>query len=167
MNKQEAAQLLNCSVRAIERYVQQGKISVVYEKGKTRTVATFNEVELERFKEELERSLIKPAFDEPRQTSPESQSELVILNDDAGEVGEVGEIGDIDRMSLIIEMLLHSQSVRIAEKILLTISEAQELTGLSREILRDAIASGSLKSKKIGKPWRIKRTDLDAFVENL
>lgn len=167
MNKQEAAQLLNCSVRAIERYVQQGKISVVYEKGKTRTVATFNEVELERFKEELERSLIKPAILEPRQMSPESQSELAILKDDAGEIGEVGEVGDIDRMSSIIEMLLQVQSVRIAEKVLLTIAEAQALTGLSREILRDAIASGCLKSKKIGKPWRIKRSDLDAFIENL
>jgi len=32
MNKQEAADFLGVSVRALERYVQQGKISVTYEK---------------------------------------------------------------------------------------------------------------------------------------
>jgi excisionase family DNA binding protein len=164
MNKQEAAQFLDCSVRAVERYVQQGKISVRYEKGKTRSVASFDEVELERFKEELERSLIKPAFDEPRQMSPEPQLELAIFNDERGEVVGVDEI---DRLSSIIELLLKGQSVRVADKLLLTIHEAQELTGLSREYLKDAIASGSLKSKKIGKPWRIKKTDLDSFIENL
>ncbi|MEH2316999.1 MAG: helix-turn-helix domain-containing protein [Nostoc sp.] len=30
MNKQEAADFLGVSVRALERYVQQGKISVTY-----------------------------------------------------------------------------------------------------------------------------------------
>jgi predicted site-specific integrase-resolvase len=42
MNKQEAAEFLGVSVRALERYVQQGKISVRYEKGKTRPTANFS-----------------------------------------------------------------------------------------------------------------------------
>lgn len=161
MNKQEAAQFLDCSVRAVERYVQQGKISVRYEKGKTRSVATFDGVELERFKEELERSLIKPAFDEPRQMSPEPQPELAIFNDEHGEVVEV------DRLSSIIELLVNSQSVRVGEKLLLTLNEAQLLTGLSREYLREAIATGDLSSKKIGKAWRVKKSDLETFISNL
>ncbi|WP_199332997.1 helix-turn-helix domain-containing protein [Nostoc sp. FACHB-190] len=57
--------------------------------------------------------------------------------------------------------------VLIADKLLLTLPEAQTLTGLSRELLRDAIASGELKAKVIGKGWRIKRTDLDRYVEKL
>lgn len=161
MNKQEAAQYLGCSVRAIERYVQQGKISCRYEKGKTNKVAVFDEVELDRFKKELEQPLIKPSFDEPRQMSPEAQSTLAIFSDERGEVGEV------DRLSSIIELLLKGQSVRVADKLLLTISEAQELTGLSREYLKQAIASGDLSSKKIGKAWRIKRIDLEIFISNL
>ncbi|MDF5739617.1 MULTISPECIES: hypothetical protein [unclassified Nostoc] len=39
MNKQSAADFLGVSVRALERYVQQGKISVTYDKGKTRPIA--------------------------------------------------------------------------------------------------------------------------------
>lgn len=35
MNKQQAAEFFGVSVRALERYVQQGRISVKYEKGKT------------------------------------------------------------------------------------------------------------------------------------
>ncbi len=42
MNKQEAADYLGVSVRALEPYVQQGRISVKYEKGKTRSTANFD-----------------------------------------------------------------------------------------------------------------------------
>lgn len=164
MNKQEAADYVGCSVRAIERYVQQGKISCRYEKGRTNKVAVFDEVELDRFKQELEQPLIKPAVDEPRQMSPESQTTLAIFNDEAGEIVEVGEI---DRLSSIIELLVNSQTVRVGEKLLLTLDEARLLTGLSREYLRDAIATGDLSSKKIGKSWRIKRADLENFVASL
>ncbi|RCJ15477.1 hypothetical protein A6S26_34500 [Nostoc sp. ATCC 43529] len=71
------------------------------------------------------------------------------------EVSGFGEIGVIDKLSGIIEALLgkgDSQPlVSIADKLLLTIAEAQALTGLSREFLRDAITAGDLKAKVIGK----------------
>ena len=41
MNKKEAANFLGVNVRALERYVQQGRVSVRYEKGKTRPTANF------------------------------------------------------------------------------------------------------------------------------
>ena len=47
MNKKEAAEFLGISVRPLERYVQQGRISVRYEKGKTRPTANFDPAELE------------------------------------------------------------------------------------------------------------------------
>jgi len=53
MNKQQAAKFLGVSVRALERYVQQGRIGVKYEKGKTRSTTNFDSSELEAFKEEL------------------------------------------------------------------------------------------------------------------
>jgi len=63
MNKQQAAELLGVSVRALERYVQQGRISVKYHKGKTRPTANFDSSELEIFKEELNQPTIKPAVE--------------------------------------------------------------------------------------------------------
>jgi excisionase family DNA binding protein len=40
-------------------------------------------------------------------------------------------------------------------------------TFLSREFLKDAIASGELKAKVIGKSWRFKRSDLDEYIDKL
>lgn len=176
MNKQEAADFLGVSVRALERYVQQGRISVKYEKGKTRPTANFDPVELEAFKLELNQPTIKPAV-ESRQISPDQQSQPVNLTYQAGEItrfdeiSEFGEIGVIEKLSSIIEQLLGKSEnqpiVPIADKLLLTLAEVQALTGLSKEVLRQAIASGELKAKVIGKSWRIKRTDLESFIDKL
>jgi excisionase family DNA binding protein len=60
-----------------------------------------------------------------------------------------------------------SGSVEIADKPLLKLDEAAALTGLSRQILRDAIRAEELKAKLIGRAYRIKRDDLDEFIKNL
>lgn len=170
MNKQEASKFLGVSVRALERYVQQGRISVKYEKGKTRPTANFDQNELEAFKEELNQPTVKPAF-ESRQITTEQQPQINKLVHNSGEIAEFGEIGVIDKLSSIIESLLgrgdNQPVVPIADKLLLTIAEAQALTGLSREFLREAINKGDLKAKVIGKGWRIKRSDLEAYIEKL
>ncbi len=187
LNKQEAADFLGVSVRALERYVQQGRISVKYEKGKTRPTANFEQAELEAFREELNQPTVKPAF-ESRQTAPDEyrqissegeyrqiatdqEQETGIAVQTPGEITEFGEIATVDRLASIIEGLLsqdnnHSK-VPVADKLLLTMAEAQALTGLSREFLKDAISSGELKAKLIGKGWRIKRGDLDEYVDKL
>ncbi len=170
MNKQEAADYLGVSVRALERYVQQGRISVKYEKGKTRSTANFDPAELEAFKVELNQPTVKPAF-ESRQIATEQEQHPGKLVHQSGEITEFGEVGVIDKLSSIIEGLLlrgdNQPLVPIADKLLLTIAEAQALTGLSREFLRDAINSGELKAKVIGKGWRLKRSDLQEYIDKL
>ncbi|KYC40005.1 hypothetical protein WA1_29035 [Scytonema hofmannii PCC 7110] len=187
----------------LERFVQQGKISVRYEKGKTRPTANFDETELARFKEELNQPGYKPAVESRQIASVEhgqkdtenSQSEeLADFDEDPPDdvrqittikhdqqdtevysVGEIAEFGEnpkvIEQLSAVIEALLartgDDTRVRVGEKLLLTIAEAQELTGLPRQILRDAITEGTLKAKLIGRTWRIKRSDLEEFVEQL
>ncbi|MDF5718102.1 MAG: helix-turn-helix domain-containing protein [Rhizonema sp. NSF051] len=74
-----------------------------------------------------------------------------------------GVTGAAGRRSL----LLISQTVPIADKLLLTLPEAQALTGLSREFLREAISNGTLKAAVIGRSWRIKRSDLEEYVAGL
>ncbi|MBW4636291.1 MAG: helix-turn-helix domain-containing protein [Iphinoe sp. HA4291-MV1] len=170
MNKQEAADFLGVSVRALERYVQQGRISVRYEKGKTRPTAHFDSSELEVFKTELEQPSYKPAV-ESRQIATEQQPETDKPVLYTGEISEFGEISVVDKLSSIIEALLgkteNQPSVPIGDKLLLTLAEAQALTGLSKEILRDAIAQGKLKAKIIGRSWRIKRSDLEQYIATL
>lgn len=170
MNKKQAAEFLGVSIRALERYVQQGKLTVRYEKGKTRPTANFDQTELEAFKEELNQPTIKPAV-ETRQITTDVYDETRNSDIQPINVAEFGEITVIDKLADMIEMLItrgdKKATVAIESKILLTLDEVQAMTGLSKGYLRGAIGQGNLNAKQIGKSWRIKRSDLDEFVENL
>jgi excisionase family DNA binding protein len=57
--------------------------------------------------------------------------------------------------------------IPVETKPLLTLSEARQLSGLSRRYLLQAIKEKQLKGQKIGKAWRVKRRDLERFVASL
>lgn len=165
MNKKEAAQYLGCSERAIERYVKAGKLSCTYEKGKTRDIAVFQQSELDKIK--YESKVITPAYEqvvEPRQITTIDQDELTIYHDEP--VGVV-EVGDISKLSAMVELLLVGQQLKASDKLVLTIDECHQLTGFPKEMLKEAIASSQLPAKKIGRSWRIKRSCLDTYIDNI
>jgi excisionase family DNA binding protein len=49
---------------------------------------------------------------------------------------------------------------------LFTIQEAAEFLRLSTRTVREYVKRGEIRGKLIGKRWRFKRADLDAFFEN-
>jgi hypothetical protein len=158
MNKKEAAQYLGCSERAIERYVKNGKLCCTYEKGKTRTIAVFTQSELDKIKYQTE--AIKPAYEtdlEPRQNSTEG-NELVVYED---------EPSDISRLSAMVELLLISQQVKPTDKLVLSIDDCHQLTKFPREMIKEAIASCQLKSKKIGRSWFVTKENLQKFIDEV
>jgi excisionase family DNA binding protein len=55
----------------------------------------------------------------------------------------------------------------LAAKPLLTRAEAQRYTGLSRELLREAVTSGKVSERKLGHAYRMKRAELDSYVASL
>ncbi len=55
----------------------------------------------------------------------------------------------------------------LAAKLLLKLDECSALTGLSRAVLRSAIDAGELKAQTIGRAWRVKRSNLDKWIEGL
>ena len=176
MNKKEAAKFLGVSVRALERYVQQGRVSVRYEKGKTRPTANFDPAELKNFKTELNQPSYKPAVQSGQNTSNiESRQITTDVQSETDKAlvypGDIGDISIVDKLAGIIEGLLAKTetqpTVSIADKLLLTLPEVQTLTGLSKRFLRDAINEGQLKAKIIGKSWRIKRSDLNEYIASL
>jgi len=170
MNKKQAAEFLGVSVRALERYVQQGKLTVRYEKGKTRPTANFDQTELEAFKAQLNQPTIKPAI-ESRQTSTNFNNGTHTTDIQPVNVADFDELTVVDRLAGMVEMLINrgdkKPAVPIESKILLTLDEAQAMTGLSKGYLREAIEQEKLNAKVIGKSWRVKRSDLDNFIENL
>jgi excisionase family DNA binding protein len=178
MNKQEAAEYLGVSVRAIERYVSAGKLPANYVRGKTGQVLNFDADVLERFKAELEapvsRGTIEP--DKARQ-SPTSGTTRATRPDSATSA-DSRTLARLDGANGQNALLLLSQAIAAAtsdkvrqsptvgveHKLLLTLAEAQALTGLSRGVLRAAIDSGDLKAKQIGRAFRVKRADLEKYV---
>jgi excisionase family DNA binding protein len=60
-----------------------------------------------------------------------------------------------------------SEGIRVSEKILLNLNDCRLLTGLSDANLRDAIHKGRLKAKIIGRGWKVKKQDLNEYVDGL
>ena len=168
MNKQEAADYLGVSTRAIERYTQKGKLSVSYEGGKTRPIAVYDEQELSQLKEELGTTVHKPAVvDANSLTTTSLDNSPVGLSELIFQLKQITEMISSFKENLLLEgdPQKITATVPIDKKLVLTLKEAQALTGFSRERLRKAIKEGQLKGKIVGNGWKIKRSDLDAYIE--
>jgi excisionase family DNA binding protein len=177
MDKEAAAKYLGLSVRSLERYMSQGRVEVRYERSdKTRPKATFLEEELDRFKGELETPSIRPAVEADTYRHVETESRGGKGDSERGGLRQIptdlpGTLERNESAALVeaIELIMERQGSAIAlppdRKILLSLREAQALTGLSRAKLRQAIAQKKLKAQIVGRGWKVKRSELDRYVE--
>jgi excisionase family DNA binding protein len=164
MKKFDAAKFLDISEKTLERLVKNGEISSKLEKGKTRDVVVFDDEELKTFKEKRESSKHRPAFSSSNDSPAQDSLSLIPTKAD-----------NIDRQIQTLEFLevlrnaltSQKQVVPIADKILLSVNDCRLLTGLSEQSLRDAIHDRKLNARIIGRGYKVKRKDLDAFVESL
>ncbi len=158
MNKKEASEFLGISIRQVENYAKQSKLSVRKEKGKTGDISVYDERELKRLKAELDsKRAPRPSV----VTESSESTELVRASD--------SRLSDVSRFAETLERMQignrkAGRDVAVENKPLLKLDEAAALTGLSRQILRDAIKAEELKGKLIGRAYRIKRADLDEFI---
>jgi len=168
MNKQEAAEYLGVSVRTLQRLTAQGEISAGEVRGKTGMVTDYAEEELDRFKQEEERK----AQDATRYVRPHV---IPVTPDSATPAQTALALGRAGNSPALIELIAaleqahaaRTQPVPVADKLTLSLMEASQLSGLSRGHLRQAIEEKKLKARIIGRGWRVKREDLDAYVKKL
>ncbi len=176
MNKTEAAEYLGCSVRQLERYTADNRIGVRMEKGRTRPTPIYDEGELQAFKSSLERVVFRPAVE--RMDTPESAAEragnaIATQGDDALSV--MSQASQMEAFARFIVEAVKAEKPEttapslsdLSAKLLLTLPECQALTGLSRDVLRTAIDDGSLSARRIGRGWKVKRSDLESYIEKL
>jgi excisionase family DNA binding protein len=162
MNKKEAAEHLGISTRLVEKYAGDGRLGEVkYVRGRTGKQADYDPEAVARLKAELE----SPAY---------SLAPTVPTN-----INAAGLVGILERIAAALDNRPaltgadvasgndSKPSVAVADKILLTLREASALTNLSPGHLRTAIDEGKLKAKIVGRGWKVKRADLDAYVEKL
>ncbi len=57
------------------------------------------------------------------------------------------------------------ESISVGERFL-TLAEAAEVLRLSTRTVRNYLKRGEIRGKIIGKRWKFRRADLDAFFEN-
>jgi len=162
LNKKQASEILEKSARTIATYVKEGKLKCSYVNGKNGLEAVYDEDDVRRLKTEME----TPAYRAVVDPEPATQTtELVarrgfqpVRYQSQGDPGRPLLQGRRDGIDVM----------QIAVKPLLKLSEAQSLTGMSRGSLLTAIQAGHLTadSKKWGRGWRMRRTDLDRFIAN-
>lgn len=160
MNKKEAAEYLNVSTRAIERYTSKGRLTPKYEQGRTGPAPVYDQAQLDELKKEMD----APAQHQPVMRDKPAKS-------DKGDSATTALARRVD-LSAFIEAIQSTRSSQpsisdLSAKLLLKLDEAAQLTGLSRGHLREAINAGKLKARIIGRAWRVKRTDLDAYIKKL
>lgn len=189
LNKTEAAEYLGCTTRTIERHIQSGKLSVRYEPSLNGEVAMFDPEELENFRAGKATVRIKPVVESEQSPlmpkapqDPNSQGQITRRPDRS----ELSQSQQPESVPLGIGTLIaplgawlskltnaidnHGARVTTTElrsKLLLTLEEAQTITGLSRDILQEAIKNGKIPSKIMGKSYRIKQKDLERYIDEL
>ncbi len=154
-----AAAYLEVSTRTLQRYTTQNKISVTYKHGKTGAEADYDQAELERFKNQKESEVYQPATQLLTRSEGQSQALAPIDRESLALVGASAAAAIFDRLQPV------RPRIPIESKPLLKLSEACQLTGLSRQILREAIDQKRLKAKIVGRAWRIRRSDLDNYIQ--
>jgi excisionase family DNA binding protein len=157
MTKDEAANELGISVRSLQRIVQSKKISVIYKRGESgKQEAIFNRGEIQNYKQQRDAETVKPAT--------ATTGDTALARSDAA-TGDTALARNV--IETIFNLGLQKPAVAIADKPLLKLDEAAALTGLSRQLLRQAIDDGKLKGRIIGRAYRVKRDDLDKYIKNL
>jgi excisionase family DNA binding protein len=147
MNKKEVAQLLGVSTRIVEKYASEGRLGeVTYVRGKTGKQAEYAREAVENLRTILE--------------SPDTALTATKTPDARLLVAQLVEaIANREQPRI--------EGIRVSEKLLLNLTDCRLLTGLSDANLRDAIHEGKLKAKIIGRGYKVKRADLNEFVEKL
>jgi excisionase family DNA binding protein len=162
MNKRDAANYLGISTRALEGHASKGELSVRYVKGRTGDVADYDESELRKLKAKLDsKRAARPAVTD---NSPETRE---------GEPRSLARLSDVQSGDLFQALLALAQKrktqpqVSPSEKLMVTLKEAAEIVSLSPAHLREAINAKKLKGRIIGRGYKIKRVDLDAYIKKL
>jgi excisionase family DNA binding protein len=169
-NKQETAEYLEVSVRTLLRLVDQGKLAHMPKRRPT-DETIFDVGEIDRYARQLkdEAAGIVSGVVAPleKQTPARPAGAMTRRTTTAVALGTGGTVDALamqDRMLRAFEALA---APPVAHKLTLSLVEAAVLSGLSRGYLRKAIAEKKLKARIIGRGWRVKREDLEAYIKKL
>jgi excisionase family DNA binding protein len=178
MDKQQAAQFLGVSTRMIERYEKAGRLSSRTVRDGTTRKNVYNESDLTRLKAELNALQIRPEIEQPdtdrtaptTTTTPHADTHRSTPTTEALALVNQGMVV-MQRFAEAVESMKRATRPpkpldQLAHKLTLSVAEAVALSGLPRHTIKDAIASGKLQARKVGRGDRIPRPALDKFIDD-
>ncbi len=154
MNKVEAAEFLNISVRTLERHIERGELSVSYTRGSKGRERTFDREEVERFKQTIDATTYVAR---PAGASDAGSTALARV--------EKSRALQRQKPRAPLQSLPPSPITDLAAKLMLTREEAARFSGLPLTMIKEAISTGHLPARKTGAGWRVKRRDVETYIE--
>jgi excisionase family DNA binding protein len=166
--KKEAVDFLGVTERSLQRFAKQGLIESKMIPVIGGTITVYLESDVRRYKHDQENRAVGARSPNvmPSKQSPTAASEQTALTRQTAPE----QLALNERFIDALENLgrpTPSSSVPIENKLVLTLEEASALTSLSTSFLRKGIKEGTLKARIMGRGYRVKRTDLDAYVKKL
>ena len=155
ISKQEAANLLGVCTKTIQKYVTQGSLSCKYERTKTGDAMFLPEVEMFKLKEQHQQTVHRPAVDSPG--LPAVINQLMPHQHDRQQLSWF--MGSRE--------LFFDKQRSQPNTLTLSIKEAALLTGLTQKFVLDAIERGDLRPIHDGKRKRLRRKQVEEWVERL
>lgn len=162
MTKTEAAAFLGVSEKTISRYVSANKLPSHYIAGKTGRQLDFKQDDLEQFKRDATEAI------EAGQSGQDTSGVLVpaTVKAPVAATPMLPTITDLVR-AIMVETGQNKASVPTSDKLALSLDEATALSGVPRSVLDAGRKDGRLLTRKIGRGYKVRRGDLETFVNAL
>lgn len=182
MTKKEAAEFLAISVKMLEKYMAQQRITFSHIKGKYGDVVDFAQEELDRFKQEMGKGkvVVSPAIvktdssttatNATNATTPNTSTTLTTKEDNV-HISTKDFMGILEKIARELKhnnkQLNTTPLDQLSFKLALSLEETALLSGFPLGIIKRAIKEGSLKAVKVGRVRRVKTLDLDSWIKHL
>lgn len=161
LTKAEAAEHLGVSPKSIQNYVAKGLLSCKREMTKTGEAVFLPRSEVEDFKAKREAVSFHPMVES---VGANTNLPLVATTSNPYPI-QLVEREIQGRLMDAVEVLLKRSHT--PNKLMLTIDEAHDVSGLPKNYIKDVILNGKLKAVKVSRRWLVKRSELEAFIEGL
>jgi len=158
MNKKQVAKYLGVSTKAIERYTQAGKLTPKYErKPSGGQIAIFDDAQVKA---------LKLVMEKPKEQSIQVERRRNKTGQDSNNLVLMSQLAELTK-SLLVTVQAGQEKVALADKLLLTLTEAAALAGLSEATLAGSIKTGDLSGRTLDGKTMIRRVDLESLINKL
>jgi excisionase family DNA binding protein len=167
MNKEQAASELGMTVRTLQRHMAAHRIGFAMRRTATGEEATFSDEEVARFR--IEREALTETVTPAMLSVSERVTPDAITTKEQGNTAQnaLQRAPSEQSMQAFALMVADALQGSQAPKMLLSLTDAAEVSGLSASHLLKAIHAGTLDGRKIGRGFKVRPSDLHEYAKQV